>query len=442
MRGSDTPAEVVKMLKQVRIQGFKSLSDVTVDLGQINVFIGANASGKTAILEALGVLGAAAARTVDDTSLRDRGVRLGTPKLYKTAFHAGGTIRRAITLDATWTDPKAGDFKYQTVLDNPIDKPKPAWRIQNERLDQQCDGTLRHLMSRGPAGAKLSGEIGKPRSLGKLSSFEGALWQLIGTLPDVHPARDMHQTITRFAIFNAFSPMLRDTVVDVTPANPIGLLGGGVATAFRELAVGAQRERLLSAVAGESTPYTNALTAIRRFVVGAMDWVDFVGVRRRDGSLMNPSVPGPSQTIFFQDRYMREGRDILSAYEANEGALYVLYLALLTAHPGSPQLLAIDNADQALHPRLANRAITWMQEYALAHTSRQLLLTTHNPLVLDALHLKDDRVRLFTVDRMAKGQTVVKRIEYTEGLHRLKEGGKSLSQLWMEGMIGGVPPNL
>jgi len=38
------------------------------------------------LLEALGVLGAAASGRVDDESLRTRGVRPGVPQLYKSSF--------------------------------------------------------------------------------------------------------------------------------------------------------------------------------------------------------------------------------------------------------------------------------------------------------------------------------------------------------------------
>src|SRR5690242_21073363 len=43
-----------------------------LSLGQVNVFVGANGSGKSSLLEALGVLGAAADGRVDDTRLKER----------------------------------------------------------------------------------------------------------------------------------------------------------------------------------------------------------------------------------------------------------------------------------------------------------------------------------------------------------------------------------
>ena len=84
------------MIESFSVRTFKSLEDVTVDLGQVNVFIGANGSGKSNLLEAVGVLSAAADGRVDDQSLLSRGVRPGVPQLYKSAFPArpGRTILR------------------------------------------------------------------------------------------------------------------------------------------------------------------------------------------------------------------------------------------------------------------------------------------------------------------------------------------------------------
>ena len=42
------------MLERLTVRTFKTLEDVTIDLGQVNVFIGANGSGKSNLLEVLG----------------------------------------------------------------------------------------------------------------------------------------------------------------------------------------------------------------------------------------------------------------------------------------------------------------------------------------------------------------------------------------------------
>ena len=48
------------MITSLKINGFKSIYDEVINLKVINVFIGANGCGKSNILEALGVISAAA----------------------------------------------------------------------------------------------------------------------------------------------------------------------------------------------------------------------------------------------------------------------------------------------------------------------------------------------------------------------------------------------
>jgi len=83
------------MIRTIRVDGFKSISSMNIELGRVNCFIGANGVGKSNILEAIGVLGAAANGVVDDEALLRRGVRPGLPKLYKTSFKSVRTPAHA-----------------------------------------------------------------------------------------------------------------------------------------------------------------------------------------------------------------------------------------------------------------------------------------------------------------------------------------------------------
>ena len=130
----------------------------------------------------------------------------------------------------------------------------------------------------------------------------------------------------------------------------------------------------------------------------------------------------------------------MTGYDASEGALYVLFAAVLALHPRASGLFAIDNLDQSLNPRLSRRLAEalcgWLLE---SKDNRQALFTAHNPTVLDGLPLTNDRVRLFTVDRDNQGHTVVARVELTKELRAKAAEGWTLSRLWVNGFIGGVP---
>ena len=105
-RVSPHQPRAVDQIARLKINDFKSLKDVEVELGQVNVLIGANGAGKSNLLEAIGILGAAASGRVDDQALLRRGVRPGVPELYKSAF-VGGKLSNFVKLAATSTTATA-----------------------------------------------------------------------------------------------------------------------------------------------------------------------------------------------------------------------------------------------------------------------------------------------------------------------------------------------
>lgn len=119
-----------------------------------------------------------------------------------------------------------------------------------------------------------------------------------------------------------------------------------------------------------------------------------------------------------------------------------MFLLALVSHPRTPRLFAVDNFDHALHPRLAARLMRMVSTQLLLDGKRQMLLTTHNPLVLDGLDLSDDRIRLFAVERDDIGATRIIRIELSAELLAQAERGLSLSRLWVMGRLGAVPQSM
>lgn len=406
------------MLESIGIEGFKSIRELkSLELGQVNVFVGANGSGKSNLLEAVGVLSAAAGGRVDDQALLRRGVRPGVPALYKSS-QRGKTFRRFITLSATW---KTADESatYKVGLDNIIEDPKPAWEYTTESILRG----RRKIMGRGPRGATLGHQAqrteypmrpdtGFAALVRGREEFSGAPADLLSVLED-------------YAIFAPTTPILRGIAPDPAPRAPVGLFGGQLADAV---------ETLLDTRAGMFG------TLELDEVLELLDWVAGLSVGPPSRQILSPSVPSARLAVRFKDTWMREGRNILSGYDTSEGALYVLFTLVLALHPQAPRLLAVDNFDQAMHPLLA-RALTklFCDQVVASGCQRQVFLTTHNPMVLDGLSLRDERLRLFTVDRR-EGVTQVKPIQVTEALLQdLEQEHVTLSELWVMGRLGGVP---
>jgi energy-coupling factor transporter ATP-binding protein EcfA2 len=390
------------MITKLTVESFKSLESVTVELGQVNVFIGANGSGKSNLLEALGVLGAAAFGRVDDEALLRRGVRPGLPQLYKSSFPRKVSEKVPHIL----FEARNNSTVYRVSLWNPIRDPKPAWQFKTELLERSPGDKI---VGRSPRGEPLNPEQG----LAALKAVE---------LINGDPALRLLDDLRGYCIYCANTPTLRGLTLDQQLREPLGLSGGRLPEAVSELlrARGWLRHKLQ--------------------IIRLIDWARSFGSSPSSSVPLSPSAAASTRVVRFTDRFMAKKRNVLTGYDASEGALYVLFAAVLALHPRAPSLLAIDNLDSALNPRLSMRLAEALCRWLLeAEETRQILLTVHSPTVLDGLPLTDDRVRLFIVDRDNRGHTVVRRVEISESLLSKAAEGWTLSRLWVNGLIGGVP---
>ena len=74
------------MIKEIKIENFKSIQSLDLELGRLNVFIGANGSGKSNILEGIAVGMAAMTNKYENLFLSARGVRITEPNLMASVF--------------------------------------------------------------------------------------------------------------------------------------------------------------------------------------------------------------------------------------------------------------------------------------------------------------------------------------------------------------------
>lgn len=402
------------ILGRIHVERFKSLYDVEVELGHVNVFIGANGSGKSNLLEAIGVIGAAAYGTVDDQALLRRGVRPGVPRIYKSAFPK----RRkdpSIRITAYGNEAGAKHAEYFISISNQGATPQLYWSFMHERIEagQSRD---KGLASRSPTpgSARVFGEAVRDERMRSLAI------QVRANLKASQSIRDLLDLLNDYAIFSPVTPVLRGIAPDTAPRVPVGLFGGALPEAVDALSSSTKRQ-------------------FKERALELIDWAADFDVGPPSKHFITSSVPTMRNVLRFRDRYLKRSAETLSAYDASEGALYVLHLLVLAMHSQSPRTFAVDNFDQALNPRAA-QALAAVFCNEVLESGRQALLTTHNPLVLDGLPLDNDQVRLFRVERQKDGTTDVKRVPVKD-LRRLKEryGPNAVSRLWTEGRIGGLP---
>lgn len=388
------------VLNEISIKNFKSLYNVSFQPGKVNVFIGANGSGKSTILEALGILSAAMTDRVNNNSLQRKGIRLSTSSLYKSKFR--GLEREALTIDLgmKWEE-NSHVYDYMVHLTTPTDN--DTWKYHSESVNE--DGEKKWGRS-NRTNAQINNKIG--------------YFMLADELMDT-AFRNMGNYIEKYGIYQPDTLTLRGTVADPTQVTPIGLNGGRLADAMQDLFQKVDGDDLFGSMYMEE-------------ILELIDWAEDFTIASPKKSNLNPGVPSTRQIIEFEDKYLKRGATF-TGYDASEGALYVLFMLCLAMHPDTPEMFAIDSFDHALNPRLAKK-ITEIFSELVIQSNRTVFMTTHNPLVLDGLNLADDNIRLFTVSRNKNGYAELNRIQVSEEL--LKEG-QPLSRLWINGRLGGVP---
>ena len=139
-------------------------------------------------------------------------------------------------------------------------------------------------------------------------------------------------------------------------------------------------------------------------------------------------------TVLICDRFLNETSQYFDQRSTNEGFLYLLFYLTLFISDETPDFFAIDNIETAFNPKMCTELIRILTDLARKH-GKQVIVTTHNPAVLDGLNLANDDERLFVVRRNIDGHTRINRIE-----HKVERTMK-LSEIWLNGFIGGLPDN-
>jgi len=157
-----------------------------------------------------------------------------------------------------------------------------------------------------------------------------------------------------------------------------------------------------------------------------LDWYDDMKIP--ESSFSNDS------TVLIRDRYLSETLQYFDQRSANEGFLYLLFYLTLFISDETPEFFAIDNIESAFNPKMCTEVIRTLTVLSRKH-GKQVIVTTHNPAVLDGLNIAEDDERLFVVRRNIDGHTKLNRIEYKA------DRSMKLSEIWLNGFIGGLPDN-
>ncbi len=407
------------VIKEIKIANFKSVQELSLPLSRFNVLIGSNGSGKSNILEAIAFGAAASGDKLDNEFLGSRGIRTSDSRLMKSAF-SSELLSKPVKLEFG-VEEETLSFTIEEE-----EKPILKWSVQEKKiLEESIKSALISVYSEGFDDIKAK-EFGfteevlqrqRTHSLqlqhllrnGDNESLNKWVRAALGDLrfDELYKQGYYNELLANFIIYSPEISSLRK-FEEESQIKPLGIKGEGL---FNLLQI--FNESYGAETINELKKYLNVI-----------EWFDdFEAVSDRTTGRKN---------LVIKDRYIPDIS--LNQNNVNEGFLFLLFYISLIVSKETPSFFAIDNIEASFHPKLC-KDLTENLIQLCNHHNKQLILTTHNPFVLDGLDLNDSNQSLFVVRRNSEGETIVDKIDK-------QPKNIKLSEAWMRGYIGGQPETI
>jgi len=378
------------MIGEVRIENYKSIQKLKLELGRVTVLIGENGCGKSNILEAIALASAAADDKLDNEFLASRGIRVTEPQFMRSAFEKEN-LDKDISIEIRGNNDT---IKIRFILNND-NTPYARWRNHFYYGISEEERNLERAY--------------RPLAAWEYNSFldsRDRQYQFI------RKTNIKTLKIQEFIIYSPENIALR-TFEKEGQIQPLGINGEGLF-------------KLLKVLNSDNQEQLNEINKKLQLI----DWFqDFEAP---------PNLSSIQNSLQIKDRYLDPDLAYFDQRSSNEGFLFLLFYFALFISDITPKFFAIDNIDASLNPRLCRRLMQELVELAKKH-DKQVIFTTHNPAVLDGLDLGDEEQRLFVIYRSQLGHTKAIRIlkpKPLEGQEPVK-----LSEAFLRGYIGGLPEN-
>ncbi len=371
------------MIKKITIKNYKSILNLSIELGRFNVFIGENGCGKTNILEAVAMFSGAENDRLRMEDLANQGIRVARPDLTYSSFFNQKAKKRITYQCHLETADTVQEIDTKINLND-----KNEWVADNDFSSKIMENFWKE----------------NPKVL-TFKEYTNIINRIISN------SQALAAYTKNYVIYDLNTQALRG-ITKESLREPLGIYGENLDTALANIG-----QDILKKI----EEYKYIIPWLKDIII------DSKGKYKQQG--YNPKG---NSTLYFSDKFMKS-ESVFNVENANEGILHLLFYLVLFTHPNSPRFFAIDNIETALNPHLC-RHISEILSTINPH--KQALVTTHNPAILDGLDLTNDTIRLFAVKRNDKGHTTCQRIQYRKGVDTKKY---KLSEMWMKGLLGAIP---
>ena len=384
----------VPRLTYLRIKNYRALRDVEFrDLTPLTVLIGPNGSGKSTVLDALDFLAEAVrGNLVEAWEKRDRfrGMRTrGSEDNICFKIIVSNSLGNLIyALELGEHNEKVYVIKEELVYGE----------AQNQKVVFHAALSDDYKFTEIESNTIISEEnkrVAPDQTFGSVASSESMLFWISTLSSNVdYISIGVQEFLETYRLFHLTDDHLKG-YSDAGPRERLSPNGDNLPNVLYYL-----HERHPETLA-------NITAQLRRWVPQLADIVTEI---TSDERLLLRFKDGPFEKPFAA-KYMSDGTMRLAA------------LLTLLYEPNATGLLGMEEPDNELHPLLLYRLA---EELGKASETRQLLVTTHSPMLLDAL----DPAQVWLLHRGADGYTQATRTADIPNVPELVEDGAPLGYLW------------
>lgn len=334
------------MITRFRVQNYKALKDVSLDLTPVHVLIGPNDSGKTSILEAM----AALSRSAD----------YELPAAFSGSWSGRDLVRdkatgRSVELGADLKDD-AGVIRYTVTCDFAA-RGREAFVVSESVAELPDQKPVQLRPFRDPCTAVCSSRRGMPGPVDTKPWADRIYASLAGT--------HYYRWNPRFlSLPNAPDAQRRFRM----EPNGFGL------TLCLDDILGYDRERFASLEKRfrDVFPDVRSIKLVpERGYKAPTDHVrQLPMLQESDGKALYIEFTGP--------------RGIVPASQVSDGMLLVLAYLTVLHLPEPPTLILVEEPENGIHPKRLADVLRILRDLVSSQSKSQVVLTTHSPYLLDS----------------------------------------------------------
>ncbi len=370
------------MLKSIHIQGFKSIRDARVELGRVNVLIGANASGKSNLVAFFRMLSA-----ITHHRLQDHVPRFGgADAILRNGWSATASIRCQLAIDTNL----ASEYRYSFRLEPTADG----------RLFFESETFIRPMIGSGDFPPKREG--GNRYESNFTFMAEGSQYN--------EPTRSALSICLSTDVYVFHDTSLFSAIRQKSYLSDSAVLNWN----------GSNLAAVLHKFFKTKPAFYRRIVAAVRQVFPQFD--DFV---------LEPEALDPNSIRL---NWRERGQDTLfGPHQFSDGTLRFIALATLLLQPEDelPKVIVIDEPELGLHPNAI--AVLAALIHKASHHS-QLIVATQSVTLLDQF----DPEEIIVVERdRVHNATEFRRLDAPSLTGWLEE--YTLGDLWRKNVIGGGP---